>query len=114
MREPSESSFTHAVKQIILMIPPGKVSTYGQIAASAGNPRGARQVSWILHSCSRKDNLPWHRVVNSKGRISLQGSGYEMQKALLEQEGVQFTETDAIDLSQYLWRPDYPLRERDE
>jgi methylated-DNA-protein-cysteine methyltransferase-like protein len=114
MIESQESPFTRVVKEIIIMIPAGRVSTYGQIAAYAGNPRGARLVSWILHSCSRKDNLPWHRVVNSKGRISLRGAGYEMQKALLEQEGVQFSETDTIDFTTYLWQPEYPIGESEE
>ncbi|MFX0147601.1 MAG: MGMT family protein, partial [Candidatus Hodarchaeota archaeon] len=82
-------SFSQQVKQLIKQIPFGKVATYGQIATLAGNPRGARQVSWILHSSSKKDNLPWHRVINSKGGISLPiGGGYETQKRLLELEGI--------------------------
>jgi len=99
-------NFYQRVKEIIKAIPPGKVATYGQIAACAGNPRGARQVAWVLHASSRKDNLPWHRVVNSKGGISLEPNyGYEMQKALLEKEGVTFNDDDTIDFDRYLWRP---------
>ncbi len=91
---------------MIKKIPRGKVATYGQIATMAGNPRAARQVVRILHSSSRKDRLPWHRVINSKGRISLEpGSGYETQKLLLLKEGVQFDENDTIDFGQYLWAP---------
>ncbi len=98
--------FTINVKNQILLIPTGKVATYGQIAAQAGNPRAARQVARILHSCSRKDSLPWHRVVNQHGRISLrQSQGYEVQQALLEREGVVFTENSRIDLTRFLWRP---------
>jgi methylated-DNA-protein-cysteine methyltransferase related protein len=98
--------FTIKVKKQILQIPAGKVATYGQIAALSGNPRSARQVARILHSCSRKDNLPWHRVVNQHGRISLrQSQGYEVQLALLEREGVVFSENSRIDLTQFLWRP---------
>jgi methylated-DNA-protein-cysteine methyltransferase-like protein len=103
----NEPSFSDKVKKIIKTIPPGRVSTYGQIAAYAGDPRGARQVSWVLYSSSRKDDLPWHRVVNSKGQISLRGSGHEMQKALLQQEGIRFDETDTIDLDIYLWQPEH-------
>ncbi len=89
---------------IIQNIPRGKVATYGQIAALAGNPRGARQVSRILHSSSEKEGLPWHRVINSKGGISLeQGRGYELQKTMLEQEGVEFNAKDLIDLKKYRW-----------
>lgn len=102
MREPN---FSEKVKDTIKKIPPGKVATYGQIAALAGNPHAARQVVWILHSSSRKDDLPWHRVVNKEGRISLKPySGYEMQKALLEKEGVTF-EGDTINFDLYLWCP---------
>ncbi|MFX1494230.1 MAG: MGMT family protein, partial [Promethearchaeota archaeon] len=60
-------SFSQNIRELIKQIPYGRIATYGQIAAFAGNPRAARQVAWILHSCSKKDNLPWHRVINSKG-----------------------------------------------
>ena len=97
-------SFSERVKQLLKRIPYGKVSTYGQIAAYAGNPRAARQVAWLLHSSSRKDNLPWHRVINSKGRISLPlHRGYGIQKNLLEQEGIIFEEDDSINLDIFLW-----------
>jgi methylated-DNA-protein-cysteine methyltransferase-like protein len=52
---------------IIKQIPYSKVSTYGKIAEAAGNPQGARQVARTLHSSSDKENLPWHRVINSTG-----------------------------------------------
>ncbi len=98
-------SFSERVKHLIKQIPPEKVATYGQIADYGGNMRTSRQVSWILHSCSRKDNLPWHRVINSKGRISLPPyRGYETQKNLLEKEGIVFKEDQSIDLDIYLWR----------
>ncbi len=101
-------SFTERVKTLIKEIPPGKVATYGQIATYAGNYRAARQVAWILHSSSRKDNLPWHRVINSKGHISLPpGQGYETQKEMLEKEGIIFEEKDKINFDQYLW--EFPL-----
>ena len=97
-------SFSQIVKQLIKAIPFGKVATYGQIAAYAGNPRSARQVAWILHSCTKKDNLPWHRVINGKGKISLPpGGGYETQKKLLELEGIVFKENNSIALDVYLW-----------
>lgn len=101
-----EDTFFQKIRDIIKNIPAGKVATYGQIAAYAGNPTGARQVVWVLRSSSQKENLPWHRVVNRKGRISLKpGQGYEVQKALLGEEGVTFDSTDTIDFNQYLWRP---------
>ncbi|MFX0113758.1 MAG: MGMT family protein [Candidatus Hodarchaeota archaeon] len=97
------NSFSQRVKALIKAIPAGKVATYGQIAKFAGNPRAARQVAWLLHSSSRKDNLPWHRVISSKGRISLpHDQGYELQKAMLEQEGIILDESDKIDLDRFL------------
>ena len=96
-------SFSQKVKALIKEIPAGKVATYGQIATHGGNVRAARQVAWILHSSSRKDTLPWHRVVNNKGRISLpHNQGYETQKELLEKEGVVFDESDTIDFNRFL------------
>jgi len=98
--------FTTEVKALIKDIPRGRVATYGLIAAYAGNPRAARQVAWILHSSSQKDRLPWHRVVNRMGRISLgRLDGYETQKKLLQAEGVVFDKRDVIDLDTYLWHP---------
>ena len=98
--------FTQRVLQVIKSIPQGKVIAYGRVAALAGNPRGARQVSRILHSMSGKHDLPWHRVVNARGKISLPpGRGYELQRALLESEGVCFSPAHTIDLKRCLWQP---------
>ncbi len=98
--------FTASVKALIKQIPEGKVCTYGFIAASAGNPRAARQVARILHSCSEKDGLPWHRVVNRNGKISLRPyQGYEIQRQLLEAEGIVFDLDGAISFDVFLWMP---------
>ncbi|MCP3876270.1 MAG: MGMT family protein [Desulfobacteraceae bacterium] len=99
------SSFTQKALQIIRSIPEGKILTYGRIAAFAGKSNGARQISRLLHSMSQKHDLPWHRVVNAHGKISLKPSyGYELQKALLESEGIKFSLNDTIDLKKYLWK----------
>ena len=95
------TDFTNEVLVIIKNIPYGKVMTYGQIAAYAGNPRGARQVSRILHSMSVKHNLPWHRVINSKGTISLTGEPGFVQGELLSNEGIDVI-NKKIDLNKYL------------
>ena len=98
--------FTRNVVVVIQAIPEGKVTSYGRVAALAGNSRGARQVSRFLHSLSEKYDLPWHRVVNASGRISLpRGRGYEQQRALLEDEGVVFSISRTIDLTVFLWEP---------
>ncbi len=107
--------FTRKVLQVIKSIPQGKVLSYGRVAALAGNPRGARQVSRILHSMSGKHDLPWHRVVNSLGKISLpRGRGYELQRALLESEGVCFSLAHTIDLNIHLWQPPDTIKVPDE
>ena len=97
--------FSQRVKEIIKSIPRGKVASYGQIARMAGYARGARQVAYILHSCSEKDGLPWQRVVNHSGRISLpEGYGYELQYKMLTGEGIKFTGEKTIDLEKYGWK----------
>lgn len=82
------TDFTEQVLEIIKSIPYGKVMTYGQIATYAGNPRGARQVSRVLSGMSSKYDLPWHRVINSKGGISLTGEPGFLQGEKLSNEGV--------------------------
>lgn len=102
-----QSPFTQKILALIAAIPEGMVSTYGIIAYYGGNHRGARQVARILHSSSRKYGLPWHRVINRSGKISLPpGSGYALQKKLLESEGVVFNDNGKIDLEKYLWLPE--------
>ena len=94
--------FTERVVEIIKCIPEGKVMTYGQIAALAGSPRGARQVVRVLHTLSEKYKLPWHRVINSKGEISI--VDYEsrnLQKLFLESEGVKVTSNNTINLNEF-------------
>ena len=88
--------------RIIRSIPKGQVLTYGEIARRAGLVNGARTVSRILHSSSRKHRLPWQRVVNAQGRISLPGKAGKLQKQLLTSEGVKFDRGDKIDLKRYM------------
>ena len=106
MSKQKTASFHARVKTLIKKIPRGKVATYGQLAALAGQPRAARQVAWVLHASSDKDKLPWQRVINSQGTISLPRlEGYEVQRALLEKEGVRFGLHDHVDLARYQWQP---------
>jgi methylated-DNA-protein-cysteine methyltransferase-like protein len=94
--------FTERVVEIIKNIPEGKVMTYGQIATLAGSPRGARQVVRVLHSLSEKYKLPWHRVINSKGEISIKDyESHALQKVFLESEGVKFTSNNTINLIEF-------------
>ncbi|MFA6508558.1 MAG: methylated-DNA--[protein]-cysteine S-methyltransferase [Treponemataceae bacterium] len=74
--------------EVLKAIPIGAVVSYGEVAASAGVPRGARLVARVLHSMSKRYSLPWHRVVRVDRRIALhRGGGFELQKTLLEAEG---------------------------
>ncbi len=101
----SRTPFTQAIIVLISAIPKGSVCTYGALAAAAGSPRGARQVARILHSCSETDGLPWHRVVNKAGEIAIPGYGGDVQRSLLQGEGVQFTSGGGVDLNAHLWLP---------
>ena len=103
---PMSTTFHQRLVVLIKKIPRGKVATYGSIARMAGNPRAARQVVWVLNSSWEKEKLPWYRVINSKGQISLKpGQGYELQKSLLEKEGIEFDSDNKIDLGRFLWKP---------
>lgn len=86
-----------AVYAIVRQIPPGKVTTYGQLARWLGWERGARTVGWALRAAPA--DVPWHRVVNGRGTISiLEGAEQRMR---LEAEGVVFDAVERIDLKVY-------------
>ena len=104
-REGTESSYS-IIWQTVKQIPKGKVSTYGQIARIAGLGENARLVGYAMHNIPRGSNVPWHRVINSKGAISLpQKDGmYQLQKRLLQKEKIVF-KNEKIDLKKYEWVP---------
>jgi methylated-DNA-protein-cysteine methyltransferase-like protein len=95
------AKFWAAVKRI----PRGRVATYGQIAELAGCGGHARQVGYALNALPTDSGVPWHRVVNSFGEISPRSGddSHELQRKLLEGEGVEFDEGGKIDLRKYLW-----------
>ncbi|ANU15490.1 MGMT family protein [Planococcus halocryophilus] len=99
-------TFTEKALNIIKQIPAGKIMTYGQVAAIAGSPRAARQVTRILHSMSDKHNLPWHRIVNKQGQIALNDEeGRFSQRKLLQKEGVEVDSNDQVDLVRFRFDP---------
>ena len=103
-RSADNLSLSERISAVVAAIPPGRVATYGQVAAAAGNSRAARQVVRILNAWSEKRGLPWFRVVNREGRISLpKGGGYEAQRSLLEAEGVVFGADERIELARFRW-----------
>jgi methylated-DNA-protein-cysteine methyltransferase-like protein len=91
----------------IKKIPRGKVATYGQIASLAGFAGHARLVGYALHATPDDVQIPWHRVINYQGRISLpkDEGQYDLQKALLEAEGIVFVH-ERINLKKYRWQPE--------
>jgi methylated-DNA-protein-cysteine methyltransferase-like protein len=99
------ASFFQNVYGLVRQVPTGRVTTYGQVAALLGDPRAAHAVGFALRALPRGSRVPWHRVVNSQGRISLRhplgGEGH--QRRLLEAEGVAFCEDGSIDLRRFLW-----------
>jgi methylated-DNA-protein-cysteine methyltransferase-like protein len=92
----------------VRQIPKGRVATYGQIAELAGLPRQARLVGYAMHALPERSTVPWHRVVNAQGRISLrdesEGAG-STQRKRLEREGVRFSGSGVIDMAAYRWQP---------
>ena len=89
---------------IVRRIPAGKVATYGQIAEMAGG-YSPRQAGYAMAAVPADSGIPWHRVINSQGRISIRSHGEECwdQRELLEQEGVHFSESGKVDLKRFGW-----------
>ena len=91
---------------LVRRIPPGRVMTYGQIAAELGSRISPRAVGWILHRCP--GDVPWQRVVNASGGCStdrLPDFPQGLQRAMLEAEGVVFRDNGTLDLAVYRWHP---------
>ena len=98
------------IYQVVSRIPRGRVATYGQVASLARLPRQARLVGYALNVLPPGTNLPWFRVVNAKGTISLRSNGLghdELQAQMLAREGVRFV-AGAIPLARFQWRPRAP------
>src|SRR5512136_1726789 len=109
---PKRDEFNRNVWELVRQIPPGKVSTYGKIAALLPPPQGMdikaylafgpRWVGGAMAACPK--DVPWQRVINSQGKVSLRpGGGGDDQREMLEAEGVVFDEHNRIDLKIYAW-----------
>lgn len=104
MARRTSRNFFHQVYDLVSQIPPGKVATYGQIALLLGHPQAARTVGWALHTLPAKTNVPWQRVINAAGRISIpEPPEAHEQLVRLQEEGIIFDERGYIDLRRYLW-----------
>lgn len=101
------SGFSRKIYEIVALIPEGKVATYGQIAILLGNPRAARAVGWEMHRAPGYLNLPCHRVVNKAGTLAPDYvfGGADLQREMLEREGISFTEEGHIEMAKHLWIP---------
>lgn len=102
------NNFYQQVYAVVRRIPPGRITTYGRIAQMLGAPRAARAVGYALNalSDSQAPDVPWQRVINGQGRISIvnrQVSAAE-QAQLLQNEGIAVSEDLRIDLEKYLWQ----------
>ncbi len=107
----SKLNFYEQVYAVVRMIPPGQVTTYGRIAAMLGSPNAARAVGYALRALKDTGDapaysaIPWQRVVNSQGRISIQNREYgaQLQAQLLRLEGVTVSDDLRINLELFLW-----------
>ena len=95
----------HRIYRIVRHIPRGRVATYGLVARLAGQPGAARTVGWALSALPEDSDVPWWRVINAAGRISLAADDHSavFQRALLLREGVRFAPGGAVNLSRYGW-----------
>lgn len=102
----NKDSFFDRVYQTVSKIPKGKVATYGQIALICGSPRASRIVGYALHHNPKPGVIPCHRVVNRHGRPApaFAFGGPEVQRELLENEGVSFDDNGNVILKLHLWR----------
>jgi methylated-DNA-protein-cysteine methyltransferase-like protein len=100
------------IYRIVLRIPKGRVMTYGQIARLLGGRYSPRLVGWAMHATPKDArNIPWHRVINSRGGIStgrVLTYNPDLQKWMLEAEGISFDHRDKCDLSVHQWSPSGP------
>ena len=104
---PVKNTFYDRVYAFVEQVPAGRVVTYGQVALELGSPAAARAVGYALHFLPPNSGVPWWRVVNVRGAISLKGRGPEadIQRQLLEADGVTFDTTGRMDLHRYRWWP---------
>ncbi len=105
----SEHEGTYSrIYAVVRRIPPGKVSTYGDIARLAEMPGQARLIGYALHALPPSTSVPWHRVINARGGISTGRSapgGDVVQRLRLEAEGIEFGANGRVPLERYRWQP---------
>lgn len=107
MRIDPESRTFQKIYAVVKRIPRGRVATYGQVAQLADLPGRARLVGYAMASLPRESGLPWHRVVNAAGQISTRDDepAMELQRALLDSEGIPLSAAGKIPLERFRWLP---------
>jgi methylated-DNA-protein-cysteine methyltransferase-like protein len=96
--------FFEQVHALVRCIPAGRVASYGQIARLLDQPHAARTVGWALQGVPEGSDVPWQRVINAAGRISIPDpEGAAEQRRLLEAEGVVFGPDDRVDMERFGW-----------
>jgi len=100
------SGYFEKVYEIVRLVPAGRVTTYGRIAAMTGYPARSQVVGWALHCNPYQGDVPCHRIVDRNGRLSESYvfGGVGVQRDLLEKEGICFNEEGRIDLDKYQWK----------
>jgi len=93
--------------QVVMLIPPGNVATYGDVARHAGLPGAARRVGRALRGLPEDTRIPWHRVINAQGKLVVPGGSVaqERQRTRLEREGIQFRGNTVLNLRSCRWQP---------
>ena len=101
-------SFSDRVYEVVRSIPAGKVVSYGDVAALLGTPRAARGVGWALNALDGDTSVPWWRVINKRGAISIRHPDVspKIQRALLEDEGIRFDDDGCVDWAKVRWIPE--------
>lgn len=98
------STLYKEVYEIVMRVPAARVVTYADVARLIGRPNAARQVGYALAALEEGSEVPWHRVVNAQGKISPRRKGsHELQRILLEDEGIELDAEGVIDLDRFGW-----------
>lgn len=107
LKDPTPASFFEAVYDVVRLIPPGRVTTYGAIAHCLGTKRSARMVGWALHQAAQQPDVPAHRVVNRHGLLTGKRH-FKTQKTMeqrLAEEGIRVYQDQVQEFAQLFWDP---------
>jgi methylated-DNA-protein-cysteine methyltransferase related protein len=105
----ADASTYRLISEVVRRIPFGRVTTYGRVAVLAGMPDQARLVGYALHALPEHTAVPWHRVINARGGISLGRAvpgGELVQRLRLESEGIRFDARGRVNFTEFGWTPD--------